>query len=460
MIDSGRREMERMAQHGHLAHTKKLNRLVLGLGVCLLPTFALGQNTGQQQVPPPPLSPKKLELGQKQSELDELSLQAKLSSERIAELDSEIAKLKNDELSITAAVIQSAKTQKKLSADIDEIEGRLTSQRDEEKQVLVSLKSRRGILAEVLGALERMGLNPPPAILVKPDDALSSVRSAILLGAVVPQLRGETDKLLADLDALKRITNSITTERENLLATLRQQGEEKHRLDALIVEKQRLRNETEQARIAENQRVAALANQAGSLKELIATLRQDLEAEDQASERLRRDEEKRIALEREKARNSQDTALLAPGGNLKKLKGTLALPVSGKQVMAFGANDGFGGKTAGMTFEASAGSIVTTPVDATVLYAGPFRSYHQLLILDAGSGYHLVMGGMDRSMVTTGQFLLAGEPVGIMGQGIGSSAATLTKLPELYIELREEGQPVDSAPWWAGEPKGRTGNAT
>ena len=55
------------------------------------------------------------------------------------------------------------------------------------------------MLAEVLGALQRMGLNPPPALLVKPEDALSSVRSAILLGAVVPELRSQTEALLADL---------------------------------------------------------------------------------------------------------------------------------------------------------------------------------------------------------------------------------------------------------------------
>ena len=435
-----------------------LKRLALTFGLSVVSlNLASGQSA---QIPPPPLSPKKLELGQKQSEFDQLAADAKLSEQRMAELDAEIEAFKKDELSISAALIQSAKTQKKLSSDREEIESRLKLQHDEEASVLASLNARRGVLAEVLGALERMGLNPPPAILVKPEDALSSVRSAILLGAVVPELRSETEKLIADLDTLKRITNSIKTERENLLASLKLQGEEKHRLDGLVAEKQRLRTQNEQARIAETKRIATLVQKSGSMKELIARLRSDLEAEEQTAEKNRREEEKRIALEREKARNGNMTALLGPGGDLKALKGALVLPVSGKKIRDFGDDDGFGGKTAGMTVATNRDSIVTTPVDATVLYAGPFRSYHQLLILDAGGGYHLVMGGLDRNMVSTGQFLLAGEPVGMMGQGKGDPASTLTKSPELYIELRQDGQPVDSAPWWADEPHGRTGNAT
>lgn len=440
----------------HLKCSKNLPaRLLAAFVLAVLPAKAFSQDNPAGQ-----LSPKKLELGQKQSELDQLAADAKLSEQRMAELAAEIDKLKNDELSVTAALIQSAKTQKKLAFDVAAIEERLATQREEESAVKVSLQSRRGVLAEVLGALQRMGLNPPPAILVKPDDALSSVRSAILLGAVVPELRSETEKLIADLDALKRITNSISTERANLLAGLKAQGEEEHRLNALIAEKKRLREQTEQARKAEEERIASLVQKSGSLKDVLEALRKDIESEDQANERARRDEEKRIALERDKARRSADSAILKPGISLAELKGSLVMPVSAKGVRPFGSDDGFGGRTAGIYAAADEGSLVTTPVDATVLYAGPFRSYHQLLILDAGNQYQLVMGGMDTSMVSTGQFLLAGEPVGTLGKAKASSATSLTKLPELYIELRHEGKPVDSAPWWAGEPNGRTGNAT
>ncbi|MGL4490275.1 MAG: murein hydrolase activator EnvC family protein [Rhizobiaceae bacterium] len=407
------------------------------------------------------VSPKVGEITQKSDELDQLTKEAALSEARIKELDASIETLKKDEATVTAALIQSAKTAKKLTADVSDIEERLAGQREEEDAIHASLKSRRGVLAEVLAGLQRMGLNPPPAILVKPEDALSSVRSAILLGSVVPELRRETELLIADLDSLKRVTASIANERASLLEVLKTQSEERHLLDALIAQKQALRSQSEAQLKAENERYEAIANQATSLKDLIGELEKDLAAEENAAERKRRAEDRRLALEREKAKNADPSeGRLKPGVSLASLKGALTLPVAGKTVRGFGADDGFGGTSAGITIASPPSSVVLTPVDATILYAGPFRSYHQLLILDAGSGYHLVMGGMDKSVVTVGQFVLSGEPVGVMGEKPHSGANVLTDMPELYIEFRQDSKPVDSAPWWASEPKGKTGNDT
>ena len=132
-------------------------------------------------------------------------------------------------------------------------------------------------LAEVLGALQRMGLNPPPALLVKPEDALSSVRSAILLGAVVPELRQQTEVLLADLKELSRVTASIEAERTRLMATVEEQVGEKKRLSLLLDEKKKLQDEQETALAGERAKAAELAEKAGSLKELIASIQTEIE---------------------------------------------------------------------------------------------------------------------------------------------------------------------------------------
>jgi septal ring factor EnvC (AmiA/AmiB activator) len=129
------------------------------------------------------------------AEFEQISRELVLSDEKVARLAADIATLRKDYATITAALIQSAKTEKKLNEDIETISERLARQKDQEEAIRRSLWARRDVLAEVLGGLERMGLNPPPAILVTPQDALSSVRSAILLGAVVPGLREETDAL-------------------------------------------------------------------------------------------------------------------------------------------------------------------------------------------------------------------------------------------------------------------------
>jgi septal ring factor EnvC (AmiA/AmiB activator) len=152
------------------------------------------------------------------AEFEKVTRELVLSDEKVARLAADIATLRKDHETITAALIQSAKTEKKLNEDIQAISERLVGQKSQEEAIRKSLWARRDVLAEVLGGLERMGLNLPPAILVTPQDALSSVRSAILLGAVVPGLRQETDALLADLKELSRLSASIQAERDRLTA--------------------------------------------------------------------------------------------------------------------------------------------------------------------------------------------------------------------------------------------------
>uniref|UniRef100_UPI0039180F9C murein hydrolase activator EnvC family protein n=1 Tax=Rhizobium sp. TaxID=391 RepID=UPI0039180F9C len=136
---------------------------------------------------------------QTRSELDALSKTINLSSSKVAELQKSIEDLDKSTSSVRQALIDSAARRKSLEKQILESEKKLADLGVKEDAVRQSLHERRGLLAEVLAALQRMGRNPPPALLVTPDDALASVRSAILLGAVVPGIRKETDKLAADL---------------------------------------------------------------------------------------------------------------------------------------------------------------------------------------------------------------------------------------------------------------------
>jgi murein hydrolase activator len=399
------------------------------------------------------------------SELDELLAAASVSDQRAKELTKEIATLKKDETTITAALIQSAKTERKLSQEIQPIEERLTGYREQEDAIRLSLASRREVLAEVLAGLERMGLNPPPAILVTPHDALSSVRSAILLGAVVPELRAETEILLADIESLNKVTISIKTEREQLLAALKVQAEEKLRLDQLVSEKKALRGQSEAALKSETERIRELAQKSKTLKELIAGIEKEM------AETAKREEQEAAKAQQVAAASAPkvNPALppqsnrIAPSASFAALKGGLSLPVSGSIRVLYGADDGQGGVSQGYTLATKAGGRVTTPADATVLYADTFRSYGNLLILDAGEGFHLVMSGMNRIDVTQNQFVLAGEPVGVMGEGpsTGDGGNAMARGgPSLYIEFRKDGKPVDSGPWWAGGPMGRTNNDT
>jgi murein hydrolase activator len=401
---------------------------------------------------------------EKQAELDRVSKEMTLSGDKVAALTAEIAGIKQDYASITAGLIQAAKTERKLSEDIEDITNRLEDLKEQQEEIRLSLSARRNVLAEVLGALQRMGLNPPPALLVKPEDALSSVRSAILLGAVVPELRGETDALLTDLDELSRLTASIEQERARLTQTVAEQVEEHKRLSLLLDAKKALQGEREATLADERIKVAALAEQAGSLKELIASINREIEDKRSADERARREEEERRLREAALAAMPiPDVNRLTGPQPFSQMTKQVSLPVAGRFARHFGEDDGNGGVMHGDTVTTQSGAIVTAPSDGDVLYAGPFRSYGQLLILNAGDGYHVVLAGMGRISVAPGHTVLAGEPVGAMGEtgAAGASGSGIGKAaPELYIEFRKDGKPVDPTPWWSVRVSGRTGNDT
>ncbi|RWN29420.1 murein hydrolase activator EnvC [Mesorhizobium sp.] len=410
---------------------------------------------------------------QSRAEYERVSKEITLSSERLAKLAADMATVKKDHASITAALIQSAMTEQKLGQDIEDIGAKLEGLKGEEQKIRASLAARRDVLAEVLAALQRMGLNPPPAILVKPEDALSSVRSAILLGAVVPELRQQTEILVADLKEQSRVTASIEAERARLTAAVGEQTAEKKRLGMLLEAKQKLEAETQTALAEEKQRSAALAAKAGSLKELIASLEADKARKAanaaKAAEQKTADADKAPTQEGPAQTAPAQTELAAlpvPEANrltaaapFSALQGQIALPVTGKIKRRFGASDGNGAVMLGDMVATQSGAIVTAPADGNVLYAGSFRSYGQLLILNAGDGYHVVLAGMSRISVASGQSVLAGEPVGAMGEArVASTSASKNgnATPELYVEFRKDGKPVDPTPWWADRLSGRT----
>ena len=126
-------------------------------------------------------------------------------------------------------------------------------------------------------------------------------------------------------------------------------------------------------------------------------------------------------------------------------RGRIPYPVKGSVVKKFGDPTESGATSKGIVIRTRAGAQVISPYDGTVLFAGPFRGYGQLIIIEHGDGYHTLLAGMGRLDTSVGQTLLAGEPVGIM---------VAQSKPTLYIELRKNGQPINPAGWLSGKNKG------
>ncbi|WP_313524112.1 peptidoglycan DD-metalloendopeptidase family protein, partial [Shinella sp.] len=305
--------------------------------------------------------------------------------------------------------------------------------------------------------------------LVTPDDALSSVRSAILLGAVVPGIRKETDGLIDDLSALMDIKSDIDREHTELTDAMQLRLEEEKRSELLIAENEALATTNNRTLAAERRRAEELAARASSLEGLIGSLEQEIGSVRDAAALAKSQEEARrnqSDAEREKARalardSVPDKNRIAPAYEFQELQAKLDYPVAGDVLRRFGDADGTGHDSQGMTLATNAGALVTAPSDGWIVFAGTFRSYGRMIILNAGEGYHLVLSGMDKVNVREGQFVVAGEPLAVMGEKRVASVNALTletDKPTLYIEFRKNGKPVDSQPWWSAKYSGKARN--
>ena len=144
---------------------------------------------------------------------------------------------------------------------------------------------------------------------------------------------------------------------------------------------------------------------------------------------------------------------LKPAIPFHQTRSKLPLPASGKRVLDFGDRTQYGSQSKGLVMETRSAAQVTSPSDGWVLYAGEFRSYGKLLIIDAGGGYNVVLAGLSQIDVRPGEFVLAAEPVGTMMTVKKEPAGAASGAPVLYIEFRKDGQPIDPAPWWVSIPQ-------
>ena len=388
---------------------------------------------------------------QRALELEAARDQQRSAAELQEKLKAAIAAIGQDRSKLNAQLIDVAGRVRSVETRIDDAEARLRPLDAREAQIRASLDSRRSEIAEVLSALQRAGRRAPPALLVRPEDALMSLRTAMLLGSVVPEMRARAGKLVSDLGELITLRKAIATERDQLALDRDKIAEDQTRLASLVDERQKKQSAAEKDMEAESTRAVALARQVDSLQGLIAKMEQDVKGAAKAAETASLQGTPAALNGKPNLGALKDPGRLSPAMAFASTKGSLAMPVNGVKIREFGGSDGVGGLQKGISLASRAGAQVTTPCDGWVVYAGPFRSYGQLLILNAGGGYHVLIAGMERISVSIGQFVLTGEPVATMGSTsqIASVLAANATRPVLYIEFRKDGTPIDPGPWWA-----------
>jgi len=312
-----------------------------------------------------------------------------------------------------------------------------------EAELAGEAEAARARLARLAAALERLARTPREALLLRAEAPVDALRAGRLLAHAVPAVDAHARALAAALDDHRAARAALAGEEEALATALAAEEAGRARLEEMIARRGRLMAALDAERMSVAMRLEILGREMGGLRELL----ERLAARRAEEERARAAAAAAADQEREAGERARQAS--AEARPFAEARGRARPPAQGRLVANWGQADAGGTASRGMAFEAVPEATIVSPWHGTVAYAGPFRGYGVILIVDSGDGYHWFVTGFGRLDVAPGQPVRAGEPV---GQAPGAGAAR----PVVYVELRRNGQPVDPAPWVA-LPNGKVG---
>ncbi|WP_438976469.1 murein hydrolase activator EnvC family protein [Roseicyclus sp.] len=295
-----------------------------------------------------------------------------------------------------------------------------------ERTILMAFDAERDRLSRLLGVLQSIEAAPAPVVLMHPEGPLGTARAGMILSEVTPAVASQARALRAQLEELAALRAVQDMALRDLSDALERAQDARTQLSQAIAERRMLPENF----LSDDVAMTQLVDSVDSLDTLSALLAQSPPA---ASPEL---------------------------PDFITARGALPLPVLGTQLRAFGEADAAGVARPGLVYATRAGALVTAPWPASVRYAGPLLDYGNVIILEPEAGYLLVLAGLDTVYVNTGVVIPAAGPLGLMPGGAESdteelivatlqgSGAALSET--LYMELRENGVPVDPAEWFIG----------
>lgn len=418
--------MERRPQH---------ISLVLGMGVLALmlrPVMAADVS--------------KADLAKMEREVQAQNLEHKKLQAQATQISLELTRISKD-------MIASAKQIQNSEEKISRMESELETLRADLKKAEENFVVEDDNLIKTLSALQNLALKPTEALFVQPLTPVEIIRSAMLLREAVPYLQENAARIREDLEKIEAQKNLVEKQVARIIRQKKILEKEHEQMKALVQRKSKIRNAVEIKSIKAKKKVEQLASQANDLRDLLNKL------EKQRQEKLRRQEEERRRLAELKAaearRAAEETKKLEEkqradlikfkpevinevGENFVKAKGHLLRPARGPVVTAYGEQMSKGVTSKGIIIKTRSQAQVISPYDGTVIFAGPFRGYGNLIIIEHGQGYLSLLAGLEEVDCELGQMLLAGEPVGQMPES-GDA--------RLYVELRKDNHPVNPLTW-------------
>ena len=350
------------------------------------------------------------------SELSRVTSQIEKARSQHKALRQKAALVSKEILDVRKKMVTAARSVQEQEESLDRLEQKLHELEARQEYMKNRLEIRREQRIRVLAALQTLAFKPTEALLMQPLSPQDTLRSALLLREAVPRLEYSTEGLKKDLDLVASLTGAIRAQSASIRKTAVRLEEKRRDMDVLIKKKTKLQSAFESESSRARRKAEALAQQASDLKDLLA--------------RLDRESKKRG-----KTGKTDDDVV---SGAFMTAKGRIPYPVKGKIVSKFGDLNEAGAASKGISLATRPNAQVISPYDGRVLFAGPFRGYGELLIIEHGDGYHTLLAGLGRLDTSVGQSLLAGEPVGVMAE---------SAKPVLYMEFRKNGQPVNPTSW-------------
>ena len=291
------------------------------------------------------------------------------------------------------------------------------------KELNTELIFQKEKISELSGALLMLGKEPTGSMLLHPGGALSNARSTLILSDILEGVRSEARSLNKNLNKLMLLTNLTQNVEKEMIVSL----ESIQTARASLIKAASDRTDLPIRFIDNPEKLRSLSKSSKSLDEFA------------------------IAL------NSLEKTIITKGEPISKdYVGTLNLPVEGIVVREFNDADAAGIIRPGIVIRTKDHELVTSPVSATIRYAGPLLDYGMVSILEPEDGVLLIFAGLNEIFGKPGQILSKSSPVGFMGgRNIsGENFITETELnsgrlsQSLYIEVRYNDKPQDPFDWF------------
>ncbi len=370
-----------------------------------------------------------------QIEMDKSAVEAKK-----AELESQAKKIAGEMDDTKDALVSVAADVKKNEARLTELDKRIVAGRAEQDEIEARLKKDRRSIGDLVLALERLDRTPPEALLAKPGAPLETAQSAMLLQSILPNIYDRAEHLKKDLARLDELIANLQKDREEVKEASQTLAEKQETMNGLLKKRQALYASTRggiKEQEAELREISARAENIQQLVSSVEEYQKEAESRTQKAARTHVDD-------------GADDGGMAPAPAAARATpipkaGAAQLPVSGVIRVGYKQRDEIGAESQGLTIEGRPGALVVSPMGGVVRYAGPFRNYGQIIIVEHQKEYHSLIAGLARIDTVVGQSVAAGEPVGTLSRKSGGGGN-----PTLYYELRLNGEPVNPARKFAG----------